>query len=110
MKLRPINDWVLIKIEPSTQPSKTIFLTEGNRVLTAIVTDVGPGKLDENQVFQPTQVRPGEKVALFKEHLAHKQGKEIASALTELGDNYALVREMDILFVLPPTSDVRVSV
>ncbi len=109
MKFRPIKDWVLVKLDPIPKYSHGIELVHGGRVRTATVISTGPGKENEEGILQPIQVSKGEKIAFFREHLEHQQGKNLTSKLEDLGDGLGLLREMDILFIIPDGSEVMVT-
>lgn len=96
MKL--LHDWILIKLDPPRKQYHDIFLVEEPRVKTATVVDVGPGRRTKQGDRIPVGVSIGSKVAYFRGHEVHKQGKQIMSALEELGDDLYLIREPDVLF------------
>lgn len=108
MSLRPHNDWILVRTEPLPERSGSLFLPDKGRVYTAEVLAVGPGKLTKKGVRTPPQVRPGERIAFLRWHLEHQQGKQVVSVLEELGADLALIKEPDILFVVPTGETVRI--
>lgn len=99
--LRPLHDWLLVKVDPFKQKFESIWAPDTTqRIRTAIVLDTGKGKVLPNGVKLPCGVEKGEKVAFFREHLEHQQGKQLVSTLKELGDDLALLRVADVLFVI----------
>ena len=103
MKLRPLNDWVLVKCEVIPEKIGNIFLPHGTRMRTGEVLAVGPGRVYKDQKHRtPPDVTVGERVAFFRETLETQQGKTIVGVLQDLGDDLGLIRASDILFIVPP--------
>jgi co-chaperonin GroES (HSP10) len=99
--LRPLGDWVLVRLDPLPEKVGTIFVTgsSAERLRTATVKLVGPGRRCANGMRRvPIGVVPGERVAFWREHLEHQQGKQLMGVLAELGDDLGLIREGDILY------------
>lgn len=99
MDVRPLNDWVLLQLDPLPEEQKvgSIFVPDSGaeRVRTARVVSVGPGRRNPKTGERiPFFVVPGMKVAFFREHLEHQQGRQI---LARLEDGYGLIRAMDVL-------------
>lgn len=108
--MKPLHDWILVRLEPLPEKIGSLFTLHGDRVRTAVVLDVGPGvHKPGSNTRVPVGVDKGERVAFFREHLEHKQGKQLVSALKEVGDDLGLIRATDVLFVIAAGSDVRVS-
>lgn len=103
--LRPLHDWILVKLDPIEQFEGSIFLPLGQVTRTATVLLVGPGRRTESGDRIPVAVAPGETVVFRREHLEHKQGKQIVSVLQELGDDLGLLRAPDILYVVDGQKD-----
>lgn len=95
-------------MDPLPEKEGSIFLPNKGRVRTATVLRVGPGRpVGSRRV--PVGVERGERVAFYREHLEHQQGKQIVAALRELGEDLGLIRGPDILFAFPMHEEVRVS-
>ena len=115
MKLRLLQDWVLIEREPHASKSETILLAgdfNKTNVRKGVVLDTGPGTYNKHGSLVPVPVVPGERVAYFRWHHEHRPGKTQMQALYELsvemGKDIALIRTADILFVIEPGYDVAV--
>jgi co-chaperonin GroES (HSP10) len=102
MNVRPASNFVLVLMDPIQEDDGLIKLPHGNRVRTGLVKAAGPGRTDKRGRLMGLDVKAGDKVAFFREHLEHQQGKEIVRRLAELGDDWGLLREEDILFALTP--------
>lgn len=100
MNVRPLGDQVLVLCDTIPQNDGMIILPHGNRVRTGTVHAVGPGR-PSKRGRAPVEVKEGERIAFFREHLEHRQGKEIVHRLAELDGDWGLLREEDILFVVP---------
>jgi len=110
VKLRPLRNWLLVKLEPI--PSETaggLVLPQGTsgqeRVRFGTVLRTGPGvpfwsDVLEKELLQPVDVVPGERIAFFRENLEHKQGRGLLQVLQELEDDVGLIRENDILYAV----------
>lgn len=103
---RPINDWVLVRMDPLPKKIGGIFLPNEGHIYTATVLAAGPGvelvidhQRPDKKRFIPTEVRPGERIA-FLRWAVESQGGALRSTLAELGADIALIKERDILFVL----------
>ncbi len=115
LKIRPLNDVVLVKLEPRQQYSDTIVIpdsvAQAHPLQKATVVRVGPGRHElirasgKETKFIGTQIKVGEKVVFFTATMDTRQGKQVAHALP---DGYGLIREKDIIFVYE--SDLRVEV
>lgn len=106
MKFRPFHDWLVVKLDPIPEKIGSIFIdgSAAERLRTATVVSVGPGVyLKMTAKRRPVAVIPGEKVAFFREHLEHQQGKQVVRVLlSELGDDIGLIRETDVLYAWTP--------
>ncbi len=94
MKLRPLNDRVLIKrIEAETKTAGGLFLpdTAKEKPMEGEVVAVGEGKTLENGKVRPLEVKAGDRV-LFSKY----SGTEVKID----GDEHLIMREEDILAVL----------
>lgn len=101
MHVRPLLDWMVVKLEPL--PNETpggIFLvpSAAERVRMGTVLRVGPGRW-EGAVRVPVGVKPGDRVAFFRENLEHQQGQQLARVLHELEEDVGMIRASDILYV-----------
>lgn len=98
-RVKALNDWALVKVDPLPKENTQggILLVEPHMVRTGVVVNVGKGKLYHDQVYRPTQLKPGERIAFFAGTMDTKQGKAISH---KLDDDHALVRETDALFVI----------
>jgi chaperonin GroES len=94
MKLRPLNDRLLVKrIEEETKSKGGIIIpdTAKEKPSEAVVVAVGPGALDEHGKRRPVAVMAGDRV-LF--------GKYSGSEVTLDGTEHLIIREGDVLAVL----------
>lgn len=105
--MRPLGDWVLVDLDPEA-PRVTgggIILTGEDPVRTATVLKVGKGRHNQKDgSLEPTDVKPGERVAFFIATIQTKQGAEVYHRLP---DNQALIKESDVLAVLE--EDIRIT-
>lgn len=100
MNFTPWSDWVLVKAEPIAQRSAVLEAAGESVVRKGEVRAVGPGKLTARG-RNPIDVQPGDRVAFLRWHAEHGPGKASARAVSaELGDDFVVVREGDILFVM----------
>lgn len=95
---RPLHDWLLIKVDPIQEKEGSIFLVHGGRVRTATVVRMGPGKSMPSGSKEPIGLAVGARIAFYREHMEHKQGKTLGAFLKEIGDDLALIRVADVLF------------
>lgn len=101
MKIRPMNDQVLVRYEKPPEKIGHIILPNGGRVLTGTVLAVGAGRKMKNGRRRPMDVAVGDRVAFFRENLEHQTGKQVTQALHELEEDVALIQEDAILFGIP---------
>ena len=111
MDVDPRQDVVIVKMDPIEDKlrSGVIILkdTTAQRVRTATVVKVGPGRRNAKTGERiPVGVEPGERVAFFRWHQEHQQGKALLKFFGELGEDMALIRQADILFAF--TGDLEV--
>jgi chaperonin GroES len=88
---RPIGDRVLMRrVESEEKTAGGIFIPDAakEKSQTCSVIAVVPGRLDRDGKTVPTEVRPGDKVYV---------GKYTG---TEVGDEYLIVREDEILGII----------
>ena len=103
--IRPLNDWVLVELEPPEEQEGLIQVLAEQAVRKAKVLSVGPGKRhSKTGALQRTKVEPGMRVCFHIATLQTKQGKAIVHALD---DGLGLIKESDIFGVLE--EDIRVS-
>lgn len=109
MPVRPLNDWVVVRCEPIRTERNGLILVHGERVRFGEVIAVGPGRKyrDKKYITKPA-VRPGERVAFYRETLETQSGKQIARVVQELGNDLGMIRATDILFVIAPGVEVEV--
>jgi co-chaperonin GroES (HSP10) len=102
--LRPVNDWLLVELEPEVkETSSGLILVAPEPIRSGRVLRVGPGKRYPEK-FVETVVRVGERVAFFIAGAQTKQGTQLSYVLPE---NQILIRETDVLLVLD--GDMRVT-
>lgn len=109
MNLKPLHDWIVVKMEPVPQKRGELFLVHGDRVRTGVVLSIGPGKCTKEGNRIPIGLEKGERVAFFRENLEHQQGKQILSAIKEVGDDIGLIRANDVLFVIAAGENLQIS-
>lgn len=101
-KIRPLHDWILVKMDPLEHMVGSIFLPSGTVERKATVLAVGPGVEESNGLRQPVGVEPGERVIFHRAHGEHSQGKQLSQAL---GEDLLLIKPRDILLVLGEGSE-----
>lgn len=104
MHIRPMNDWVLVRVDPAPATIGTIIVPDTatvHGIRTATVVDVGSGKLTVSGRLEMS-VRVGERVCFHRWNLEHKNGQAIMHVLSDLGPDYGLIREGDVLVAWPP--------
>jgi co-chaperonin GroES (HSP10) len=102
--IRPINDWILVKMDPVETRVGSIYVPDGVDHYKATVVSSGPGKELSTGVRQPTELVPGDRVVFSRAHGEHKQGKLL---LQMLGSDHLLIKPSDVLFAFE--GDVVVS-
>jgi co-chaperonin GroES (HSP10) len=107
MRVRPLRDWLVLQLEPLPKTSPGGIILEGTtqveRQRVGKVLRVGPGNRRwsdtlEREIVEPVGIEVGDRVAFFREHLEHQQGKAL---LKQLEDDTGMIRAMDVLYVLP---------
>ena len=107
MKIRPLNDWaVIVPSEALTRTAGGIFIPDAAKEKPAegTVEAIGPGAYEEEKrrekkkekkerKFIPTSVKPGERV-MYDRYAGQK--------IDIHGEERVLVREKNILGILPP--------
>lgn len=109
--IRPINDWLVVKLDPleDRMLGDIILLADSsaNIIRTGVVVACGPGRYATGSSKRaPICVDVGEKVAFLRWHLEHKTGKQVMSFLEGVGEDLALIRSTDVLIAY--TGDVQV--
>lgn len=105
MKVRPLHDWVVVKLFKDQSPSSIIAMpdTHQEAIRKGVVLEVGPGTCLGSGARDPVGVEPGEQVCFLRWHHEHRPGKAQVAALQELSDELGaevvMVRRNDILFV-----------
>lgn len=108
--MKPLNDWILVRLEPLPEKVGALFRVHGERVRTGVVLEVGLGVRHHKSGRRiPVGLEKGERIAFFREHLEHQQGKQIVHRLQEVGDDLGLIRSMDVLFVIAPGTEITVT-
>lgn len=109
MRVRPLHDQVLVKCEPLKDElyNGIIHMPHQQRVLHGEVLAVGPGRKNYSTgVPEPLDIRPGARVAFFRENRETLNGKQIVKAMQDLSDrlgvDVAIVPESAILCEVPP--------
>ena len=94
MKVKPLNDRVLVKRMEEAQVTKggiVIPETAKEKPIEGVIVAVGPGKMSEQGQRMTLQVKEGDKV-LFSKYT----GQEIKVD----GEEYLMMREEDILAII----------
>jgi chaperonin GroES len=94
MKVKPLNDRVLVKRIEEVQVTKggiVIPDTAKEKPIEGKVIAVGPGKMSDAGVRMPLQLKEGDRV-LF--------GKYAGTEIKTEGEEYLMMREEDILAVI----------
>ena len=94
MKLRPLQDRVIVKQQQAEEKTKTgIFLPDAakEKPTTGKVIAVGPGRLDDNGKAMEIPVRVGDTVYY---------GKYSGTEVEVQGEKFVILRETDLLGVL----------
>jgi chaperonin GroES len=94
MKVKPLNDRVLVKRIEEVQVTKGGILipdTAKEKPIEGKVISVGPGKMSDAGARMPLQLKEGDRV-LF--------GKYAGTEIKMEGEEYLMMREEDILAVL----------
>lgn len=104
MNVTPLQDWVVVKMVPLKEEVRNgvIILkdTTAQTVMVGTIVKIGPGRFAKGTNKRiPLGVEVGEKVAFFRWNNEHQQGKTLRKHLAEFGDDFALLRVSDILFV-----------
>ena len=95
--IKPSSNNVLL--EPEDPPNKSeggLFMPDGSMedvVGTAKVIAVGPGRHSKKGKLEPLDVKPGDRVALFRFHMQSK-------IIKVDGNDYSIVAEPDIWGVI----------
>jgi chaperonin GroES len=94
MKIKPLNDRVLVKRMEEVQVTKGGILipdTAKEKPIEGKVIAVGPGKMSDAGARMPLQLKEGDRV-LF--------GKYAGTEIKMEGEEYLMMREEDILAVI----------
>ena len=106
MKVKPLHDWAVIRpSEPAEKTAGGLFIPDSakDKPQEGLVEAIGPGALGEEKRdkkkgekkerhFVPTVVKPGDRVVY---------GRYAGETYTMDGEDLVLVRERDILGILP---------
>jgi co-chaperonin GroES (HSP10) len=96
MNIRPLNDWILVKLEPIETQIGSIIVPMGVAYRRAVVLATGPGTELPSGHRQPTGVEPGDRIIFHRAHGEHKQGRTL---IKELGGEMLLLKPIDVLVV-----------
>lgn len=108
MKVRPLQDWMVVEVEPAPTHKGCIIVPDPDRAPLRIgkVLAAGPGRQHpKSKAFRPMAVKVGERVAFPMAVTQCGSGKNITHLLEE---NQAMIRETDVFFVVQ--GDVAVEV
>ena len=108
MNVRLLHDLVLVKIDPMAKTIGSIVIPDifkARDVHTATVMAAGPGRLLGNGQRASMEVSVGDRVAFHRWNVEHKNGEALCAVLEELGPDFALIKEGDVLFVWPPDEE-----
>ena len=108
MKVHLLHDWVLVQIDPLPGTIGLIVMPDSvaaRDTRTATVLQVGPGKVLADGTQVPPEIRPGERVCFHRWNLEHKNGQAVGHALEQMGQDIAMIKEQDILFVWPANEE-----
>lgn len=114
---RPLNDVVLVRLHPTQRYSDILAIPESaaqaHPVSTGVVVRAGPGRWklkrglsDETEkVFIPVDAVVGAHIVFFSASMHRTRG---ANLHRDMADDYALIRDNDILFAYD--EDLRIDV
>ncbi len=116
MALRPLSDVLVVELEPPRTKTRGGLIrpdTKQHPIRVGRVLRAGPGrrwksKATGKMVFWPMEAKPGERICFMAALLQTQQGRQIQGGYA-LGDNEALIRETDVLFVIDEGDDVEIS-
>lgn len=117
MNIRPISDVLLVKLEPPRTTTYGGILrpdTSQHPVRVGHVVRAGPGRWWKNRhsgqwTFWSTEAKPGDRVVFLAALLQTQQGRQLQSSFA-LNDDEALIRETDVMLVLPEGEEIEVSI
>ena len=105
---RLLNDNILVELEPRPEKTKggiVIPDTQAISVRTGIVRLTGEGKYYTDK-YVPVEVKVGERVVFLIGSVDTRSGQAVVK---HLHVNEVLIREVDILFVIPQDSKLEVT-
>lgn len=113
MKFRPLRDVLLVRLEPArdiTAGGIIRPLVRQNPSRIGTVLRAGPGRYWKDRTtgkmsFWPMEAKPGDRVVFAAALLDVSQGKALAHVLD---DGQALIRETDVLLVIPQGEEVDI--
>jgi co-chaperonin GroES (HSP10) len=90
MRISPLRDFVLVKCDPIKDEvhNGIIILSHQQRVRHGEVLAVGPGTLTKKGKLIPSDVKPGQRVAFFRENMETLNGKQLTATMHELSEEY----------------------
>jgi len=104
MNFRPLNDSIVVAVDPIPEKRGLLFRVEDKSIFTGTVLAVGPGKYAKKGHRRiDTGVVVGDRVAFHRWHAELKNGRAISSILEDCykgHERVALVRPEDMQGVL----------
>jgi hypothetical protein len=118
-----LSDRLLVRLDPLPEMTGSLILPRPRTVRTGVVLQVGPGRYvktrrpgatlspvaspaEYREVLRPTQAQKGERVAFLVGSVDTKTGQAVTHYLQE---DERVIREDDVLFVIPDGVDVEVT-
>lgn len=113
VQIRPLHDVLVIELEPDKKTTGGGIIipdTVAEPIRTAKVLAAGPGRSWKSLTtgkwsFWATQAKVGDRVAFMMANLETKQG---ATLCYTLGENRGLIRETDVLMVIPEGDNTEI--
>jgi co-chaperonin GroES (HSP10) len=96
MTLRPLNDCILVALEPIDTQIGSIVIPGGVYFRRAIVLATGPGTELPDGRREPTGVTPGDRIVFHRAHGEHGPGRAV---LKHLGGEMLLLKADDVLVI-----------
>lgn len=104
MKVRPLQDQLIIKLDKAPEKKGIILLGSGEeRLRTGTIERMGPGSwITGTSKRAPFDVEKGMHVAFFRENFETIQGKEVTRIVAELEPGTVMIRARDLLYAFLP--------
>jgi len=97
MSLRPLNDYLVVTVEPEVKTFGSIVLVGPQLIRKGVVLSVGRGRQYCDGVYKPSEVKVGDRIAFLAASTDSAQGRQNAKVLE---DGHVILRETDVLFVI----------